>query len=52
MPLEYRPEDTPVWRRRPFRVLIALCGVVAVTFLGYKVIPKVAAQIQSLSNSC
>ena len=26
-------------RRRPFRVLIALCGVVAVTFLGYKVIP-------------
>ena len=32
-------------RRRPFGVLIALCGVLAVTFLGFKVIPVNASTV-------
>lgn len=34
-----------MFRRRPVRVLTALCGVVGITFLGYKVVPVNATTI-------
>jgi two-component system sensor histidine kinase KdpD len=43
--LEYRAGGESVLQRRPVRVLIGLCGVLVVTFLGYKVIPVNATTV-------
>lgn len=43
--LQYRTGGTSVLRRRPGRVLTALCGVVVVTFLGYRVVPVNATTV-------
>jgi len=43
--LEYRREDSQVLHLRPVRILIGLCGVLVVTFLGYKVVPVNATTV-------
>jgi len=43
--LEYRREDSQVLHLRPVRILIGLCGVLVVTFLGYRVVPVNATTV-------